>query len=165
MDKSPLFQYKGCGLDYVWLENGYTRIETPYGTGTKIEDSEGLDRAIALMIVERASPITGSELRFLRQLIGMSQLDIGVTWLAKKDAQPVARWEKSGNIPETEERLLRVNFTAYFNGDAGINESVRRINFMSRVKNDKTVFVRDEHDDWKVESAPKVSEENILEEA
>ncbi len=32
-----MFQYESCGLDYVFLKNGYHVIDTPYGETTCIE--------------------------------------------------------------------------------------------------------------------------------
>ncbi|TRN63619.1 transcriptional regulator, partial [Pseudomonas syringae] len=37
-----MYKYKGSGLDGIFLKNGYTILETPYGEGVKIEDIDGL---------------------------------------------------------------------------------------------------------------------------
>jgi len=43
-----MFEYTGSGLEGIYLKNGYTIVESSYGQGVKIEDLEGLHRAIAL---------------------------------------------------------------------------------------------------------------------
>lgn len=84
--------YRQCGLDDVYLLNGYTIHETPYGDGVSVEDVEGLHRAIARNIVRHKGLLDAKEIRFLRKMLGFTQAD-----LARKlrcDTQTVARWEK-----------------------------------------------------------------------
>ena len=45
------YHYTECGLDYVYLVNGYTWHQTPYGRGVSIEDADGLHDAIALGVI------------------------------------------------------------------------------------------------------------------
>jgi DNA-binding transcriptional regulator YiaG len=84
--------YTDCGLDYVFLQNGF-EVETIDGEEyLSITDLDGLHRAIGMHIVMARKAPTGRELRFLRNELKMSQADlgrmIGVTY------QSVARWEK-----------------------------------------------------------------------
>lgn len=60
--------YTQCGLPDVWLLNGFCRRETPYGDAVSVENINGLHRAIALYLVKKKAELTGSELRFLRNL-------------------------------------------------------------------------------------------------
>jgi len=43
-----MYHYTLCGLDNVWLENGYQVRETSYGQGISVHDVEGLHEVIAL---------------------------------------------------------------------------------------------------------------------
>jgi hypothetical protein len=36
-----MYHYTESGLDNVWLANGYTVIETPYGKGVSVRDADG----------------------------------------------------------------------------------------------------------------------------
>src|ERR1700730_4901525 len=44
---SQPYQYTQCGLDDVYILNGYKRRQTPYGSGITVENVEGLHEAIA----------------------------------------------------------------------------------------------------------------------
>lgn len=84
--------YKQCGLDDVYLLNGYTVHETTYGKGVSVEDVDGLHRAIALSVIKNKAVLSGKEIKFFRKLMAFTQAD-----LARKlrcDVQSVARWEK-----------------------------------------------------------------------
>ena len=43
--------YVNSGLDYVYLANGFTVHDTPYGSGVAIENADGLHHAIAVAII------------------------------------------------------------------------------------------------------------------
>ena len=91
-EASQPLHYMQCGLDDVYLMNGYTRHETPYGGGVSVEDVDGLHHAIARNIIRHKGLLGAKEIRFLRKLMGFTQAD-----LARKlrcDTQSVARWEK-----------------------------------------------------------------------
>lgn len=143
--ENNLFHYTLCGLDNVWLVNGYTIEQTPYGEAVRIEDAEGLDRVIAESLLNGTSPLTGKELRFIRQLLGLSQADLG-SFLGK-DSQSVARWEKSGKVEPTAERLARVLFLSHMNGDESVRKTVAFLNMMDRAVNEKLIL-RDEGGEW-----------------
>lgn len=102
---TPL-HYTMSGLDNVWLLNGFHIEETPYGKGTRVEDSEGLHRALANAIVTDKAPMSGRELRFIRKLMGQSQN--GLARLLGCSDQRVARWEKGQTIDPSAERLVRM---------------------------------------------------------
>lgn len=133
-----LFHYTMCGLDNVWLTNGYTIKQTPYGEAVQIEDPDGLDRVIACSLLKGTSPLSGKELRFIRQLLGLSQPDLGA--LLGKDAQSVARWEKSDKVEPTAERLARIILTSHFDGDETIRQIVAFLNAMDKTINEKLIL-------------------------
>ena len=60
------YHYTQCGLDNVWLENGYSRKTTSYGTAVSVEDVDGLHKLLASKLVEKTSALAGKEFRFLR---------------------------------------------------------------------------------------------------
>src|SRR6516225_423619 len=71
------YHYRASGLDDIYLLNGVTFEETPYGPMVTIKKLNGLHRAIGLHIVEKAEPMTGAEFRFLRKQIGFTQAQLG----------------------------------------------------------------------------------------
>lgn len=91
-EASQPLHYRQCGLDDVYLINGYTIHETSYGGGVSVENVDGLHQAIARNIVRHKRMLGAKEIRFLRKMLGFTQAD-----LARKlryDTQSVARWEK-----------------------------------------------------------------------
>lgn len=103
--KKP-YHHTECGLDYVYLVDGFEVIKTAYGPAVQVENASKLDRAIALAVVRRQSRLTGQEARFLRGLMDMTQAELGQA--LGKDAQTVARWEKGKTeMPPTEDIAIR----------------------------------------------------------
>src|SRR5262245_22724911 len=49
-DQEPI-QYKGCGLDDIFLVSGYETVDTEYGKGLVIKELDGLLKAISLHLV------------------------------------------------------------------------------------------------------------------
>ena len=103
--KKP-YHYTECGLDYVYLVDGFEVVETGYGPVVRVANAGKLDRAIALAVVRRQSRLTGQEVRFLRGILDMTQAELGGA--LGKDAQSVARWEKGKTeLPPTEDIAIR----------------------------------------------------------
>jgi putative transcriptional regulator len=51
-----MYHYLVCGVDDVWLANGYRRHRTAYGPGVSFHDVLGLQAAIARAAAERPAP-------------------------------------------------------------------------------------------------------------
>jgi DNA-binding transcriptional regulator YiaG len=107
-----LYHYTMCGLDYVYLRNGYRDHDTAYGPGISIEKADALDRVIATRVLTSHARLRGQEVRFLRSLLARSQADLAARLGVKRIT--VARWEGGPNtpIPGPADRLLRL-FTAH----------------------------------------------------
>ena len=106
-DASAPYHFTASGLSNVWLQNGFTIETTPYGEGVRIEDVDGLHKALAHAIVTAKAAFTGEELRFLRKYLQLSQAGLG-RLLGLSD-QSIARWEKGqGAIDPSAERLVRM---------------------------------------------------------
>lgn len=70
---ADLVQYRGCGLDNLYLANGY-RIRKRNGeTYMSVKDVEGLHFKIALCLATRLVPLTAKEFRFLRKFVNLTQ--------------------------------------------------------------------------------------------
>lgn len=126
-----MFHYTLSGLDYIWLKNGYQVRETEYGEAVAIEDMEGLHRLIAQDIVSNRVQLTGSEFRFLRKELKLSQASVAATF--GNDAQTVSLWERGENhVPQWADRMLRALYIETTTGDAGLRQIVDRINSLER---------------------------------
>jgi DNA-binding transcriptional regulator YiaG len=100
------YHYTECGLDYVYLVDGFKITKTAYGPAVRVANASKLDRAIAQIVVRDQNRLTGQEVRFLRGLLDMTQAELGSA--LGKDAQTVARWEKGKTeIPSTEDIAIR----------------------------------------------------------
>ena len=100
------YHYTECGLQNVYIaglapamdEDGDEVIEIPF--------INGLHTAIAHGIVKHAKGISGSELRFLRSEIGLTQAELAL--LVHADKQTIGRWERGEwPIDSTAETVIR----------------------------------------------------------
>lgn len=99
------YHYTLCGLNNVYLLNGYEEYETPYGKGVVINDIDGLHLAIARDIINSPRRLLPEEFRFLRKEMKCSQGSFGLT--IGVNEQTIARIEKGEIQP-------RVAFEAVF---------------------------------------------------
>jgi putative transcriptional regulator len=104
--QKPL-HYTDCGLDDVYLLNGYTIERDSDGEeGISIKDLDGLHRAIGKYLATQKKALSGKELRFLRKQLNFTQSHLGT--LLGLSSQQVARWEKEeSEISGPADRLVR----------------------------------------------------------
>jgi putative transcriptional regulator len=120
--------YTECGLDNIYLVNGFRIVQTPRGKSVAIRDVEGLHRAIGLMLVREKKDLDGKEFRFLRHEMNMTQLDLAA--ILRVDVQSVARWEKGKNkgpIDGPALGLLRVMYEQFVGGNPDIVGPLTRL--------------------------------------
>ena len=149
--KTELYKYDMSGLDNVYLVNGYTWHETPYGKAIQIHSDDSLDKAIMSILVSKPANITGKEIRYLRSNFGLSQPDLAK--LLSKDTQTIARWEKSGKTAKTTEMLARVVFANLLDGNQSINRVVQTLNAIDHAKHARIVAV-EKHGKWTATHEP-----------
>lgn len=92
------YHYTLCGLDNIYLLNGYEEYETPYGKGVSINDIDGLHLAIARDIINSPRRLLPEEFRFLRKEMKCSQGSFGLT--IGVNEQTIARIEKGEIQPK-----------------------------------------------------------------
>jgi DNA-binding transcriptional regulator YiaG len=102
------YHYTTCGLDYVYLQNGYRVRETKHGRGVSISNAQGLHEAIARALVGASFRLRGQEVRFLRAQLRLSQDGLARALRTKRGS--VARWEAQPNhsIPGPADTALRM---------------------------------------------------------
>jgi len=100
--------YTACGLDYVYLQNGYQVRETKHGKATAIRDAQGLHDVIARAIISSPHRLRGQEVRFLRAQLKLSQE--GLARVIRQRRGSVARWEAAPakDIPGPVDAALRM---------------------------------------------------------
>lgn len=99
--------YTDCGLDSIYLINGFTITIEDDEEYVSVTDINGLHRTIGMQIVMDKKAPTGREIRFLRDEMRLSQADLGA--LLSVSDQSVARWEKGHtDIPGTAVLSIKV---------------------------------------------------------
>ena len=156
MENQP-YHYRQCGLDDVYLVNGFERADTKYGESVRVHDIDGLHRAIGMHLIEQKRRLTGAEVRFIRHELDLSQRGLGA--LLDKSGQSVARWEKGEvQIDGTAERLLRLLYKnhAQPSGHTAIRkmlESLTLVTLAGGNDESKVQFVEDAAGRWHEQSA------------
>jgi DNA-binding transcriptional regulator YiaG len=142
------YHYTDSGLDNVYLENGYTIHQTPYGEGVSIKDTEGLHKLIGEWLVDLPKPLNGAELRFLRLQMEMTQRSLaGVLGC---EEQAVRRWEKARAkaIQGPADRLVRLLYSEWAGGNVKVREAVDRLAELDQIEH-ATAHLHEEAGHWK----------------
>jgi DNA-binding transcriptional regulator YiaG len=144
------YHYQESGLRSVWLKNGYTIKRDPeYGELVSIHDVDGLHQAIGRALANKPR-LTGTEVRFLRKEMGLSQRGLGD--LLGVGDQAVALWEKNGRVPKTADRMLRLVYLEHVDGNTPIIATIRRINDLDERSSDR-IIAEDAKDGWHAQAA------------
>lgn len=131
--------YTACGLEDVYLLNGYEIHETDYGSGVSVNEAEDLHLAIGLDLIQNKKFLAGKELRFLRRQMDLTQSELGR--LLGLSAQQVARWEKDKqNITGPVDRLLRMLFQEHAGGAFKMRELLESLDVMDDPVDERQVF-------------------------
>ena len=85
--------YTACGLDDVYLFNGFKIEEGDYGRGVAVERLDDLHKAIALHIVAHRKRLSARQFKFLRKQMNATQNEMAK--ILGVDAQTIARYEKA----------------------------------------------------------------------
>ena len=141
------YHYVQCGLDNVWLENGFDMVETPYGKTVQIDSADKLDAAIAEWLTRKPAPLSGREFRFLRLQLDLSQKRIGE--LLGKEAQTVAIWEKSAAVNTDVDFLMRhIYRQTAVNSSQTYVELVDYLNALDRTEHQEKISFHETKDGW-----------------
>lgn len=103
------YHYKQCGLDNVYLLNGFTWETVDGERAVTVSNIDGLRKAIGRSLVLEQKTLSPKELRFLRREMGLTQEELGQK--LRLSGQQVARWEKGEcEIGGAAEALLRIRY-------------------------------------------------------
>lgn len=109
--ESEPYHYRQCGLDGIYLLNGFDRHEHDGEWHVSVTDIDGLHWAIGRHLVMHRKALAPKEIRFLRKTMDKTQAELAEE--LGKTSQSVARWEKgTHDIPGAAEKLLRAIFLA-----------------------------------------------------
>ena len=121
-----LYHYTMCGLDNIYLMNGFEIRDTAYGETVSIVDVDGLHSVIAKNIIHNGAKPSGKEIRFLRKELEFSQAHLAS--LMDVDVQTVARWEKGHTeIPGPAHVLLRLIVEDHLSKDKLLSDAIEAL--------------------------------------
>lgn len=101
-----IWRYDLSEVEDVYLRNGFTIAHTAYGEAVSVQDLDGLTRAIAKALALYRKKWIGSDIRFVRHQLAMTQSALGE--LLHCTDQSIARWEKDQvEIPAIQDLALR----------------------------------------------------------
>ena len=121
---SKYFHYTACGLDNVWLVNGYRVKATRHGNAVAINDVDGLHELLAQTLIEKPGRLTGKEFRFLRTQLGLSQEALGAMLDFSENA--VSLWERKDTVPAACDQWLRMSVLAKLEGNTKLSDAIAR---------------------------------------
>ena len=121
------YHYRECGLDDVYLVNGFTRFKSARGTSVAIKNIDMLHQAIGTHLCNQARELSGKEIKFLRRELMLSQA--ALAHLVGVKEQTVHRWEADKNsMPRATEALLRRLYMEQVeNDDDSLRDLLKRI--------------------------------------
>ena len=86
------YHYTECGLDNIYLMNGYNIEDVDGDQYVSIDSVDELWKAIGINLVTSKKMLSPKEIRFLRGQMEKTQAEIAA--LLRVEDQTVARWEK-----------------------------------------------------------------------
>ena len=92
--------------------------------------------------------LTGTELRFMRQEMGLSQAKLAQ--LLGNEAQTVALWEKRGGQPKMADRLIRAIYREQQEGNAHIIQMIERLVDTDIEEADARLTLEQDDSGWKL---------------
>lgn len=103
------YKYRDCGLDNIYLLNGFHKENIDGEEFVSIENIDSLWKAIGIHIATQATQLAPAEVRFLRHYMDKTQAELAA--VLKVSDQTVARWEKGKTeLPGAAELALRLMF-------------------------------------------------------
>jgi DNA-binding transcriptional regulator YiaG len=110
-ENEPL-RYTACGLDNIYLLNGFKQETIDGEEYITVEDLDGLWKAIGMHLVTKRKVLTAKEVKFLRDQMDLTQAELGAR--LRVSDQTIARWEKgeTKDVPGPADMMLRVLFLA-----------------------------------------------------
>jgi putative transcriptional regulator len=132
-----MHHYTESGLDNVWLKNGYTVKQTPYGKAVAVTDADSLHRMLAVWLTKKEGSLTGKEFRYLRGMLCLSQQNAGKMLGFTEGA--VSLWERTGKVPTAGDALMRLLVLEKLQGDGKVKEIIERVNAVDRLVNQNIV--------------------------
>ena len=147
--KKKLYHYTDCGLNNIYLVNGFNTIKTDYGNAVSINNMDGLHKSIGLLLISSVRDLSGDEIRFLRHEMLMSQKTLSS--LLGVGEQEIRRWENGKiKMPKPSESLLRLLYKEHANDRSGkIASILKNISSLEEQINEMQFVFKNSKNEWK----------------
>ena len=145
------YHFTECGLDYVYLINGYEIEKDSDGEELiTINNAGKLHRAIARSVLLYKEKLEGQEIRFFRSLLRLTQEQLGN--LLDMSRENIARWENGKHPPSSQaSNLLRIIvWEEYLNEDKAVKFYKEH---KKEMKHYKIMEMMDKNDEWELKKA------------
>jgi len=142
-----MYHYTESGLRNVWLRNGFTWQDTPYGQGISIDDVTGLHKTLAQELVMQSGRLSGTEIRFLRKEMELSQTALAAC--LGVNAQTIALWEKGkARISGPADRMLRIMVKGHFSSNVHVKRLIEALNNREQVRQENRMVFQETGSQW-----------------
>lgn len=142
-----MIPYKHFAIPNLFLKNGYVETQTEDGVEREYSQEDALEQCVRRLLLRNPKPLRGWDLRFLRNGLGMSQSEFGQ--MVDRDAQSIARWEKSPElIPKFVDVIIRMRFAEKFESTLKIKDVLNFSDGLAPALPDKVTltYINDEWD-------------------
>ncbi|MGM0541874.1 MAG: helix-turn-helix domain-containing protein [Pseudomonadota bacterium] len=142
-----MYHYTECGLDNIYLQNGYNESDLDGESYISIDSIDELHAAIGELLVEQSIALSPKEFRFLRTELNLSQKVLG--GILDVDGQTVARWEKGEtNIPRTSDVVLRAIYLESIDKDSSVALMLQALSETEAQKTIERIVLAEENHNW-----------------
>lgn len=142
------YKFDVCGLDNVYLLNGFKCRTTSYGNATSFQDPYGLHKAIANWLVHEKPCLNGKEVRFLRKEMEMTQKMLGDEMGVSEQA--IALWEKGRvDVQGYGDRLTRLIYKEWSGETVHLKALMDHLNAKVEKTHEVDVFFEYKKNSWK----------------
>ena len=132
-----MYHYTECGLDNVWLANGYAKKKTAYGVAVSVSKADELHKVLAAELINKPARLTGKEFRYLRVMLKLSQG--AVAKVQGVSEQNVSLWERHGKVPKANDNLMRIIYMAHESKNHSLRQVCERITTVERLVHQRIV--------------------------
>lgn len=132
-----MYHYTECGLDNVWLVNGFNKKNTAYGQAVSITEANSLHQLLANHLINKPARLTGKEFRFLRVILKLSQA--AVAKIQGVSEQNISLWERHGKIPKANDHLMRLFYMAHESKNHSLRQACERMTTVERLIHQRIV--------------------------
>lgn len=126
-----MYHFTECGLNYVYLANGYNITHEDGEEFVSFDDLDMIQFSIADHICKQTIRMSGQQVKFIRKELDLSQSKFGEILFC--DRQTVARWEKGEvALPKLPEAMIRALYLeSVIDEDSSVFKILKAMSTMS----------------------------------